>query len=301
MRFFSIASHLSSDLYLAGEICASMYNKCYTSGCSNCSSIDGMISGSYSSQYSPSKELLLQPKETYFTVSPVFDSAGFRPGHYDDSSSFIGNTHSGYSNIRYKDNSMRSTATYINQADVFLNPARPLARFVQTESEVQDLVNEIFISLTGRKLDNAVIKVCKGNESELIKQGFRPGVLGLAINNEMLPGIILVRNDFLDRMIVTIGHEIGHILSPSLNDIRSEEAKAFAFELAWVRKIKELNFGNLGSNLVLPAPAVNGVHDVALHFVMTKISEGKEPFDIHSELVTGSLKFNHDLDSILSS
>ena len=67
-------------------------------------------------------------------------------------------------------------------------------------------------------------------------------------------------------------------------DVRDEEAKAFAFSIAWMRKIKELNIGNLATAIKLSRPAENGLHNVALDFVMNKIEKGSNPLTLFADL-----------------
>ena len=84
-------------------------------------------------------------------------------------------------------------------------------------------------------------------------------------------------------MGLRIGHEIGHVLSFALADKLAEEAKAFAFEFAWMEAIAEHNIGNLALciNLSPALPASNGLHDVAWQWVQrwrTAGMSGKEMF-----------------------
>ena len=103
-----------------------------------------------------------------------------------------------------------------------------------------------------------------------------PGVRGLSINRkaEGLISDIFVLEDELDRVMLTIGHEIGHVLTTSLRDKRDEEAKAFAFELAWLQTIHKFNILGLKEcmNINMLNPAVNGLHNTALGLVKKELN-----------------------------
>jgi hypothetical protein len=83
--------------------------------------------------------------------------------------------------------------------------------------------------------------------------------------------------------MAVIGHEIGHVLTPTLPTMHDEEAKAFAFEFAWIDAIIKNKIGNLQNNFTLE-PAKNGLHDIAADFVRKLISSGKEIFEIYIEI-----------------
>ncbi|MEK7835220.1 MAG: hypothetical protein AAB298_03600, partial [Pseudomonadota bacterium] len=71
----------------------------------------------------------------------------------------------------------------------------------------------------------------------------------------------------LDEVMLVIGHELGHVLSPTLSNGRAEEAKAFAFEMAWANAIFTNDIAGLQSSINEAAlsmkPAQNGLHDLA--------------------------------------
>jgi hypothetical protein len=96
--------------------------------------------------------------------------------------------------------------------------------------------------------------------------------LGFCINRYPQTSYIFVREDNLDRLFLTIGHEIGHALSPILSDPRDEEAKAFAFSLAWMKTVVEHNIADLSHNIT-PNPARNDLHDVAYSFVLEQMQK----------------------------
>ena len=96
---------------------------------------------------------------------------------------------------------------------------------------------------------------------------------------------IFVKNDFLGRVLLTFGHELGHVLTQTLNHAQDEEAKAYAFSLAWMRLIKEHNIAGLKEAIVTERPAENGLHNVAFNFVEDLQKRGKGWWEIYQELV----------------
>ena len=55
--------------------------------------------------------------------------------------------------------------------------------------------------------------------------------------------------------------------------------------MAWMGIIKEENIANLATTIKLDNPAKNGLHDVALDFVLNLINQGKEAFDVYLDLI----------------
>ena len=117
------------------------------------------------------------------------------------------------------------------------------------------------------------------------------GVVGLSINRKEINAVsdIFILGGELDQVILTVGHELGHILTKPLKDKRDEEAKAFAFSFAWMKAIKERNIGELSSSLILDQPARNGLHDLAHNFVFNLLQKGKKALEIYLELIRGGL------------
>lgn len=112
------------------------------------------------------------------------------------------------------------------------------------------------------------------------------GILGFSINGNNKK--IFARENNLDMLIIVIGHEIGHMLTETLPNKHDEEAKAFAFTIEWTKTIKEHNLSNLGlsiSDELIFKPAKNGLHDIAFEFVNFIVKKGRNPIDLHNDLV----------------
>lgn len=178
--------------------------------------------------------------------------------------------------------------SYVSHPDVFVKQHCPV-RFIDSSDEVQELVEETFFKVTGKKLSNISIKVCEEEEMKRLHHNWHPGILGFSLNLG-IGNMVFAKKESVERLLITIGHEIGHVVSPMLSDEISEEAKAFAFELAWVKAIKEHDIGGLGNCLKQGLPAENGIHDKAFGFVLQKVKQGEDPFGLHKNICEGIVK-----------
>lgn len=168
--------------------------------------------------------------------------------------------------------------------DNFILPGQT-KRFIGDTEQIQEEIQEAFLKTTNKELPpNINISVCSSFEFKKIID--QPGVKGISINRQGM-GIseIFVLNNDLAQVMLTIDHEIGHVLTKSLKDKRLEEAKAFAFSKAWMKTIKEHNIADLKNSIVLENPARNGIHDIAHSFV-NKI-KNKNPLQLYWEIVRG--------------
>jgi len=163
--------------------------------------------------------------------------------------------------------------------------------FVGDAEQIKELVCETFRAVVNEELpENLLINLCTLEEMMNIHSAFgkwQHGILGFSMNSNG-NGInhIFVRKGELDRVMLTIGHEIGHIFTRTLDNGKDEEAKAFAFCFEWVKTIKENNIGNLADSVNLDInPAENNLHDVAFNFVRRKVAEGTKAIDLHWDIV----------------
>lgn len=184
------------------------------------------------------------------------------------------------------------------QPSTFLNHNAPIASFVGKAEDLKDLAEETFLKTTGRKLPkNMIIKICSHDEMKRSHgESFDSMTTGFCINHQGKKfNEIFVLEGNLDRVMVTLGHEIGHALSNTLDDAIDEEAKAFAFCLEWMKTIKEHNIGDLSMNINLN-PAKNGVHNKALDFVLKLIEQGTRAFEVFENIIRGSISHNQLAD-----
>jgi len=173
--------------------------------------------------------------------------------------------------------------------DNFLVPGQR-KRFIGDAEEIQEHIEEAFLKTTGFKLPTDIeITVCNPTQFKRIIN--QPGVRGISLNRKTqgLVSEIFVLNSDLASVMLTIGHEIGHVLTKNLKNKRLEEAKAFAFSKAWMKTIKEHNIAELGIAFVLENPAQNGIHDMAHSFVNK--FKNKNPLNLYWEIVRGQ----HDI------
>ncbi len=178
---------------------------------------------------------------------------------------------------------------YHFQPSEFLKPGKE-GRFIGQAEEIKEYVIKAFETIFQAPFPNNIfISLC--NEQEFQKIAPHPGTIGLSINRgkEGLISEIFVLNDTLARVMLTLGHELGHVLTPTLPNPRDEEAKAYAFSLVWMNAIKEHDIAGLGDAIVTERPAENGLHNVAFGFVERMVRKGMELWEVYVKLVRGGV------------
>jgi hypothetical protein len=178
--------------------------------------------------------------------------------------------------------------------DDFLDPAREAPAEGHDDSRILGLAREAFQATTGARLDDLDLRIRLCSQDELRKHhgpGWSPGIQGFSINRGTRgTSEVFVRRDTLDRLLLTLGHELGHILSPTLPDARDEEAKAFAFSIAWMQAIRKHDIAGLAGTVTNPLrPAENGLHDIGLDFVLTHVVRGEDPLTVFRMLARQEL------------
>ena len=172
---------------------------------------------------------------------------------------------------------------------------------IETLPEQETIVEHAkttFQELTGQEFpENISVSICDDTEFKkfLFSSGAKSssGVLGFALNRKGRGrSHVFVRKMSLPQIFVTLGHEIGHVITNQLSDVRDEEAKAFSFARAWTEKVKELNIAGL-DKFLRPQPALNGVHNVAFDFVERQVEEGKQSLQLYIDIAKGDLKVEY--------
>lgn len=174
---------------------------------------------------------------------------------------------------------------YFFQPDDFLKPGK-LSSFVGKAEEVKEFVEETFEKMFQQSFpDNIKISILE--EKEFRKVAPSAGTIGLSLNRNKrgLISEIFILNDYLARVMLTIGHELGHVLTDSLENPVDEEAKAYAFSLAWMETIKEHDIAGLSEVIITENPAQNGLHNVAFSFVQKMKQNGKDSWNLYLELI----------------
>jgi len=263
----------------------------YTNSCGNYSG--GCGSANYAprpTNYSSLESMVGSEKVSYMAAEAA-PQQNFRPD-YD----FSGIKKELYANTYASTTSNVSVVgTNYTSIDSFLDPSRPKTVFVGEAKDVKEFVEDAFFKMTGKQFpDDVVMRVVSEKDMEKMH---KQNVLGFAINRKSrgLVSEIFIKKDMLDRMMITIGHELGHVLTRRLESDKDEEAKAFAFSIAWMKTIKEHNIANLSTAIRLDAPAKNGLHNVALDFVLNQIQRGREAMNIYLDLIAGIINIGGEI------
>ena len=200
-----------------------------------------------------------------------------------------------HSNIAY---SIPPTSTnFIHDPSPFLIENRPSTPIIENiDASLKKSIGHIFKLTTGNEMpEDILMSILDENKLKQVhskhSKYWSNGIQGFAINRKHLNDFssIFIKKSNLDSLLLTIGHEIGHCLSYSNNDIVLEEAKAFAFEIAWMKTIHKFDILGLSKNMNINSlnPANNGVHNVALSLVLEKLRDS-DAIDIFNELSKAS-------------
>ncbi len=175
----------------------------------------------------------------------------------------------------------------------FLVENRPQTPIISNMGDVKEVIEMTFEKITGQEFpeDSIKIAVCDEQTFRDIHNStggaWSPGIMGFSFNKYGKgTSEIYVKQDHLDSLLLTVGHELGHVLGPTLPNGQDEEAKAHAFSLAWIETIRENNIGGLQPN-IMPNPARNGLHDVAFDYVKYLLQTGASSFDVFKTLAHG--------------
>lgn len=193
------------------------------------------------------------------------------------------------SNISY--DSYNSKTVVDEQPVTFLNPQRPPTPFIGDAAQLSEPIKQTFSETTKNELPRN-ITITVSSREELVKKnlGFlNNSVVGLSKNNEDSKDIFVVAGD-MDAVMLTIGHELGHVIKKPAKTAEEEEAKAFAFEAAWAKTIFTNDIAGLRSsiNSAVLSPAKNGLHDVAFNFVKNNINSS-EPLQLFNSISRGEI------------
>ena len=239
---------------------------------------------------------------SYLSASQPYLSAG--NSYAQGSQAYLGGGTASYAHSpsydrqaeQHASESLHASQEHVFVPDDFLSGIP--TRILNSQEELLPLVEETFTKTTGQHLPNDIVfTICP--ESAFAKAfgpGYTEGILGFCRNRAGW-GVseIYVKQSDLAHVMLTLGHEIGHALTKPLPDARDEEAKAFAFSLAWIETVKEHNIGGI-AHAVHPRPAENGLHNVAYHFILAK---GQKFLETFVELAKGTLSIIPQLETII--
>jgi len=193
-----------------------------------------------------------------------------------------------------KSNYTFQTSVIIHDPEVLLVPSRPETEFVENLSaKLRREIERIFFLTTGFELPKDIL-ISVLSESDLEREHSKyakhwsPRIQGFSINRKHLLEFssIFIKENPQDILMLTIGHEIGHCLSIKLADLLMEEAKAFAFEIAWMKTIHKHHVLGLKDciNLDILRPSNNGVHDAALAHVLRQL-QSMSALELFSKII----------------
>jgi hypothetical protein len=229
-------------------------------------------------------------KPDNYTSGEIYQSQtlGYQPAQNYFSSSSLQNAYFGQNN--YFQNKEK---THEAISDLFLAPNRPSTPLVSEFGAIKEVTEETYKQLTGQDFPHDSVKVFILPEIAFKKvfsttgNYWNEGIQGFSLNRYG-HGIseVFVRENNLDSVLLTLGHEIGHILSKPLLNLKDEEAKAHAFSIAWMNTIRDNNIAGLKPNILLN-PAKNGIHDAGLEIVDYLMSAGISALDAFRTLAHG--------------
>lgn len=173
--------------------------------------------------------------------------------------------------------------------DDFLKPGRE-GIFVGQAEQIRPYIEQAFEHIFHTPFP-ADIKVSICAEQQFRAIAPSPNTIGISFNRKKLGLVseIFVLNDSLARVMLTLGHEIGHVLTETMDSNHDEEAKAYAFSLAWIKIIKEQDIAGLSDALILENPAQNGLHNIAFQFIEKLLIGGENPWEIYLKLLRGEI------------
>lgn len=215
-------------------------------------------------------------------------TVGYQPTQQYFSSLQIENAYFGQKNYFQRGEDIHNA-----MSDLFLNPNRPATPLISEFAAIKEITEETYKQLTGQDFPHDSVKVFVLPEiafkNVFVSTGnyWNEGIQGFSLNRYGYgTSEIFVRENNLDSTLLTLGHEIGHILSKPLPNLKDEEAKAHAFSIAWMNTIRDNNIAGLSPNIILN-PARNGIHDAGLDTVNHLMSAGISALDAFKTLAHG--------------
>ncbi len=157
-------------------------------------------------------------------------------------------------------------------------------------------IEEIFLAVTGEDIPgdievNILDEMRFDRYSERLNLSPNKNIKGFAMHSMDIctPRKVFLREGTLAEVLTVAGHEIGHVIAERKSNVHDEEAKAIAFEYAWVKTIREFDMASIG-HIVRNFPlARNGVHDIAQMFIENKMRYGENPLDLFDEIVADDI------------
>ncbi|MBI2151230.1 hypothetical protein HYU21_00710 [Candidatus Woesearchaeota archaeon] len=283
--FKSSSSYSASSSYFSGSSFSSR-----DSFSSNYSYSSRHLNGQDIVSFNNSKlEYIVQPFQTYISIAS--DTA--TPTNYiipilnHQKMIFSGSFSSSYQLSQRENNYAlkKQTEDLIFQPDNFLKVGAG-GKFVGQAEEIKEYIEEAYNLLFGKSFPED-IKISLLEENEFKKISPHSSVVGLSINRRQqgLLSEIFVIQGTIGKVLLTVGHELGHVLTSTLDHSLDEEAKAYAFSLQWIDLIKEWNIAGLREAIITETPAENGLHNKAYYFIQRLIKQGKLAWEVYLKII----------------
>lgn len=234
----------------------------------------------------------------YVTLTPALtsiNSVSFLYSNKHENPYSLGSTFKLYQNDKKEEDDSNIDSS--KEIESFFNKGHTKPpMFYGVVSDIIEEINKTAKLILGHTLpQNLNIEFCDKNffgkkYQQFSNKVWTENIRGFSVNGHTK--YIYVLYDNLLSMMLTLGHEIGHILTPARQNSITEEAKAYAFEMIWLSKIKEENILSLSSSIDLSklgTPQANGIHDVAFKWVNSFIMDNKTPKEIYDDIVSGEL------------
>jgi len=276
-----------------------MYNTSHCSGGScgysprNSGGLEYIASAAVSPTSARQSYQVSDSENTFYSASAVMEapqsavqfSANFAPLLYES-----GRIAYGINSLPYE--LFKPQREYNFQPDNFLKPGKE-GTFVGKAEQIREHIETAFEKIFHLPFPNDV-KISVLEEKKFRKLAPHPSTQGLSINRSKqgLLSEVFVLQGSLARTMLTLGHELGHVLTETLQNPHDEEAKAYAFSLAWIDVIQKNNIAGLKDAFIIETPAHNGLHNVAFEFVHQMIKSGKRAWDIYLNFTKKLLSVN---------
>lgn len=234
----------------------------------------------------------VSPSQPFYSIAaaPTYTDGMFIPSRDTVFSySSIAERALSYSTNQEKYNLLTIQPEYHFIPDNFLKPGKE-GIFVGQAEEVREFVEDAFEKIFHQSFPSN-IKMSILDREDFRKIAPSANTIGLSLNRgqQGLLSEIFILNDNLGRVMLTIGHELGHVMTKTLSNPHDEEAKAYAFSLLWMKVIQENDIAALGDAIITEQPAENGLHNVSFTFVHHLLAQGKDAAEIYQEIIAQQL------------
>jgi len=181
------------------------------------------------------------------------------------------------------------------------NIVKPHPQKITSNEEIMEYIQETF-SYLELEMPEFTLEICDRDTLKKRKKqlggSWNEGIQGFCLSKDTMNHIFIRETDLASLMLV-VGHELGHAMSLTLNAI-DEEAKAYAFSIAWMEQVRVQNIAGLREYFISENPVHNGLHDIAFHSVLKVMDSGKKAIEVFNDLIEGRTKHINTFDSTVT-